>query len=85
MEDEIDTKDGSRRRKRPEGVKFTEVELSIIRMICEELTTEEIAKNLNLTNRTVVNYRQKLLVKTGSKSSLGIVTYAIKNKIYTDI
>lgn len=66
-------------------VSFSETELAIIRLICEEKTTEEIARRLNLSKRSVVSHRQKLLIKTGSRSSIGILTYAVAHGIYTDI
>ena len=64
---------------------LSDIEVAIIRMICDEKTTEDIAGALNLSKRTVVSYRQKLLVKTKSRGSIGILRYAIKHGIYTDI
>jgi DNA-binding NarL/FixJ family response regulator len=42
------------------------------------MTSEDIAKALFISKKTVDNHRQNLLVKTGSKSSIGLVKFAIK-------
>ena len=65
-----------------ESINLTDQEIQIIRMICEEKTTEEIAKALNLSARTTSRYREKLLVKTGSRGVIGILKFAVYNNIY---
>jgi DNA-binding NarL/FixJ family response regulator len=64
-------------------VEFTERELEVIRMICEEKTNKEIAETLFLSIRTIEGYRDKILEKTHAKNAAGIVVYAVKNKIYS--
>ena len=64
---------------RPE---FSEKEIAIIRLICEEYSNKEIGEKLELSKRTVEGYREKILEKIDAKNSVGIVIYAIKNKIY---
>ncbi len=61
---------------------FTDNELSVIRMICEEYSNHEIADTLKLSRRTVEGYREKILVKINAKNAAGIVIYAIKNKLF---
>lgn len=61
---------------------FTERELKIIQLICEERTNKEIADTLFLSIRTIEGYRDKILEKIGAKNAAGIVVYAIRNKIY---
>lgn len=85
MENEINNPNEGDLQNSSGKVSFSDTELAIIRMICEEKTTEEIARQLNLSKRSVVSYRQKLLVKTGSRGSVGILTYAVAHGIYTDI
>ena len=85
MEDEINDPNGRTPRKPSEEPSFSDIEIAIIRMICAEKTTEAIAAELNLSKRMVVTYRQRLLVKTGSRGSIGILRYAIRHGIYTDI
>lgn len=57
---------------------LTSRELDVLKLIVKELTSEDIAKELFISKKTVDNHRQNLLVKTGSKSSIGLVKFAIK-------
>jgi two-component system, NarL family, response regulator NreC len=61
---------------------FTEKELEIIRLICEENTTIEISNQLYLSMRTVEGYRTRILEKMQVKSAAGVVKYAIKHGLY---
>ncbi|MDN5211960.1 hypothetical protein QQ020_07850 [Fulvivirgaceae bacterium BMA12] len=61
---------------------FTDFEIKIIRMICKEYTTNQMANETGRSVRNINKYRQKLLVKTGSTSAIGILRYAIKHQIY---
>ncbi|MEZ4828319.1 MAG: response regulator transcription factor [Bacteroidia bacterium] len=62
-----------------ESIDLSERETKVLKMICEELTTSEIADKLNLGKRTVDGHRLDLLRKTGSKNTAGLVIFAIKN------
>lgn len=55
--------------------------IEYLKLLCKDLTIAEIAKQMNLSPRTVEHYRDNLLRETGSKSKVGLVIYAIKNKI----
>ncbi len=55
-------------------------EIEILRHVCFEKTNREIAEILNISPRTVEGHRMSLLEKTGAKTSMGLVIYAIKNK-----
>ena len=61
---------------------FTEQEKNIIRLICEEKTTEEIARILFIGKRTLEGIRSRILRKMEVKKDAGIVTYAIRHGIY---
>lgn len=61
---------------------FSENEKEVIRMICEELSTKEIASRLNLSSRTIDGYRERILEKMNVKNSAGIAVYAIKHGLY---
>ncbi|MBA4167974.1 MAG: response regulator transcription factor, partial [Chitinophagaceae bacterium] len=63
-------------------VTFTEKELAIIRMICEEKTSKEIGDKLFISIRTVDEYRIKIREKMAVKSMAGIVIYAIRNELF---
>ena len=56
--------------------------MEILRLICLENTTKEIANELSLSSRTVENHRKNLISKTEVKGSVGLVLYAIKNKLF---
>jgi DNA-binding NarL/FixJ family response regulator len=62
--------------------KLTEKEKSIIRLICREFTSPEIARELGLSKRTVSGYREQIMEKIGAKNLVGIVMFAIRNKLF---
>lgn len=57
-------------------------EIEVVRCICEEKSTSEIAKQLNLGEHTINSYRKNIMTKIGTKKSIGIVIYAMKNGIF---
>jgi DNA-binding NarL/FixJ family response regulator len=59
-------------------------EMLILKLMCEEKSTKEIADIVDLSPRTVEAIRDKLKVKTGSKSTAGLIMYAVKNNILND-
>lgn len=63
------------------NVSFTDREKEIIKLICEQNTTQEIGEKLFLSKRTVEGYRTKILEKIDAKNTAGIVMYALKNGI----
>jgi DNA-binding NarL/FixJ family response regulator len=65
----------------PQEVNLTEKELTILKLMCEEKTTKEIADLVEISPRTVEAIRDKLKTKTGAKSMAGLVMYAVKNGI----
>jgi len=65
----------------PVDAKLSDKEITILRMICEEKSTKEIADLVELSPRTVEAIRDKLKVKTGAKSLAGLVMYAVKSGI----
>jgi two-component system nitrate/nitrite response regulator NarL len=54
-------------------------EREVLGLIVKELTSEEIGEKLFISKKTVDNHRQNLLEKTGCKSTVGLVKFAIKN------
>src|SRR6476646_4116211 len=59
-------------------VHLSEKEITILRLMCEEKSTKEIADIVDLSPRTVEAIRDKLKTKTGVKSMAGLVMYAVK-------
>lgn len=60
---------------------LTSREKEVLQLICNQLTTTEIADKLCISPRTVEGHRNNLLLKTESKNVAGLVTYAIKNNL----
>lgn len=63
---------------------LNEKEMLILKLMCEEKSTKEIADLVDLSPRTVEAIRDKLKVKTGAKSTAGLIMYAVKNNILDD-
>lgn len=62
----------------PAEVHLNDKEITILKLMCEEKTTKEIADMVDLSPRTVEAIRDKLKTKTGVKSMAGLVMYAVK-------
>jgi DNA-binding NarL/FixJ family response regulator len=63
---------------------LTEKEITVLRLMCEEKSTREIAEAVELSPRTVEAMRVKLKTKTGAKSTAGLIMYAVKHKLIND-
>jgi two-component system, NarL family, response regulator DegU len=63
-------------------IHFTERELEIIQLVCDGLTTVQIADKVCLSNRTVDGHRNSIMDKLGVKNTAGVVVYAVKNQLY---
>src|SRR5688500_10661415 len=76
---------GLRTKREPEAdvneVALTDKEKKILKLMCEEKSTREIADLVDISPRTVEAIRDKLKVKTGAKSMAGLVMYAVKTGI----
>lgn len=66
-----------------QNIEMSERELEVLKMICEEKTAAEIAKEIFLSPRSVEGIRQRLIEKVGVRNSAGLVMFAIKNGIVT--
>lgn len=64
------------------SVKITSRESEVLKLICDQYSTEEIAEKLFLSPKTIKRHRQILFDKTNSKNLAGLVVYAIKKGIY---
>lgn len=62
-------------------VKLNDKEITILRLMCEEKSTKEIADIVDLSPRTVEAIRDKLKSKIGARSTAGLILYAVKNNI----
>jgi len=60
---------------------LTPREKEILKLICEQYTSSEIASKLFVSIRTVEGHRNNLLAKTGAKNTVGLVLYALINNM----
>lgn len=56
-------------------------ELEVLDLFCKGKTKHEIGDELFLSVRTVERHRARLIEKTGTNNTVGLVLYAIKNKL----
>ena len=61
---------------------LSEREIEVLRGICQELTTMEIAGKLFVSPRTVEFHRNNILLKTGARNVAGLVVYALTKGLY---
>lgn len=60
---------------------LVEREKELLRWVCSELSYKDIAEKMNLSPRTVDDYRQALFTKLKVHSRVGLVLYAIRNAL----
>lgn len=56
-------------------------EREVLELICQQMSTTEIAEKLFISSRTVEGHRNNLLLKTEAKNVAGLVVFAIQNNI----
>ncbi len=62
-----------------QGIELTSREKDILKLIYQELNTQEISDKLSLSYYTVETHRKNLMSKTGSKNSIGLIKFAIEH------
>jgi len=62
-------------------VQLKDRELEFLKLTCTEFTYKQIAERMFLSPKTVENYRESLFEKLEAKTRIGLVLYAIKEKI----
>jgi DNA-binding NarL/FixJ family response regulator len=60
---------------------LTPREIDVLKCICEEKNTQEIADTLFISANTVETHRANLLLKVGAKNTAGLVKWAVENEI----
>lgn len=64
-----------------DAIVLNEREREFLRWVCTELAYREIAEKMNLSARTIDDYRQNLFTKLKVHSRIGLALYAIRNGI----
>lgn len=62
-------------------ITLTAREREVLELICQQMSTAEIAERLFISSRTVEGHRNNLLLKTEAKNVAGLVVFAIQNNI----
>jgi DNA-binding NarL/FixJ family response regulator len=65
------------------NLQFTKREKEILQLICDGLSNKEISEELFISERTVIGHKSNLLSKTNCKSTISLLSFAIKNKLVT--
>jgi DNA-binding NarL/FixJ family response regulator len=65
--------------KESDGQHLNEREIEIIKLLCMQLSSKEIADKICLSIRTIEGYRMKIMKKINVKNHAGIVLYAMKH------
>lgn len=64
-----------------EAISLNDREREFLRWVCTELAYKDIAEKMNLSPRTIDDYRQNLFAKLKVHSRIGLAMYAIRNGI----
>ena len=64
-----------------EGIRLTNREIEIVRLIENEHNNKKIADLLFISERTVETHRKNIFRKTGTQSIVGLLKYAYEHKI----
>jgi DNA-binding NarL/FixJ family response regulator len=75
----VDTKSNTSNGK---NITFNDKEKRIIKYMCEEYSSDEIAKMMFLSKKTIDGIRLKIKNDLNVRNSFGIAKYAIKNGLY---
>jgi|SRR5690606_17117894 len=63
--------------------KFSGKEIKLIRLLTKQMNTKQISSHLNLSERTVEQYRSNINKRVGAKNVAGIIKFALQNGIVT--
>lgn len=62
-------------------IRLTPREAEVLKLICQEYTTAEIADKLFISARTVEGHRKNMIEKTGVRNTTGLVVFALQHKL----
>ena len=64
-----------------DDAELSDKEMQVLKLMCDEKSTREIADIVEISPRTVEAIRDRLKIKTGAKSTAGLILYAVKHGI----
>ncbi|MBQ4821026.1 response regulator transcription factor [Aquimarina sp. MMG016] len=62
--------------------KLTDREWAFLKHACSELTYKDIAQEMELSPKTIENYRESVFKKLQVKTRVGVVIYCMKNNLF---
>ena len=68
-------------REHPGGLRLTDRELEVLRLVAKGMNNREIAKELYISDNTVKNHVRNILEKLQLHSRMEAVMYAVKEKL----
>ena len=63
------------------GKALTKREKEILQLVLQEFSSREIGEKLEISLRTVETHRKNIIKKTGSRSLIGLVRYALNHNL----
>lgn len=67
----------------PPRIKLSAREFEVIVLLCQGLSTKDIAEKLFLSEHTIEGYRKEIIKKTNTKNTNELIHYALMNGIVT--
>ncbi|MEY3592881.1 MAG: hypothetical protein RLZZ38_1875 [Bacteroidota bacterium] len=64
------------------SMRLSKREIEVLRLICQERTTQEMADALFVSVKTIEGHRERIRLKTQTKNVAGMVLFAVKNGIF---
>ncbi len=64
-----------------ETINLTQREKEVIQLICQEMSSSQIAEKLFISKRTVDAHRANIYEKTGCKTIISLIKFAVKNHL----
>ena len=65
----------------PDPSSLTEIELKIIKLVCDQKTSQQISDELVMPKRRIDYYRQRIMQKLNCNNISALVLYAVNNKL----
>jgi DNA-binding NarL/FixJ family response regulator len=66
----------------PVEITFSERELEVVKLVCEDFSNKMIADKLAISPRTVESHRTRIMEKMNVKSVAGLVAFAFSHKLF---
>lgn len=64
---------------------ITKREMEVLKLVCDGLSSKDIADKLFISVNTVETHRKRILMKLNVKNTVGVVKYAMENKIFEQL